>query len=161
MDPDDSSDTSVIILDEENDKTTYIPESLLDPSAQRVLKAPSSEGNPKYLANVGDDDLFNACVMVLADADTTSVEAFQALEALEELVHQIDFGVRFAEGEGMEETVRWLESTDPAVKGKVAMVISAAVQVRNFRLWDIHAFFLAASLYPLGSGTCTFSTLTL
>src|SRR5438270_14034021 len=87
-------------------------------------------GKPKYLVNVCDNDLFEACVMVLADKNTTSAEAVLALNGLEELVHQIDFGVRLGEGEGLVAVMRWLDDEDGNARSWAAMVIGAAVQVR-------------------------------
>ncbi|RUS19552.1 hypothetical protein BC937DRAFT_87299 [Endogone sp. FLAS-F59071] len=151
MDPTDSNNGSALIFDNAHEKVHYIPwtdsESPgfytdsdghavdsdgrivdIDPPTQHVLKASSSAGSPKYLVNVGDDDLFDACVMVLSDVDTTAAEALQALDGLEELVHQIDLGVKLAEGDGMGAVMRWLYDGDAATKSGAAMVIGAAVQ---------------------------------
>lgn len=155
IDPTDSNNSSVLTFDNAHEKVHYIPltdsESPIfytdsdghavnsggravdiDPPTQRIIKASSSAGSPKYLANVGDDDLFDACVIVLSDVDTTAAEALQALDGLEELVHQIDLGAKLAEGEGMGAVMRWLYDGDAATKSGAAMVIGAAVQVRDF-----------------------------
>ncbi|RUS25196.1 hypothetical protein BC938DRAFT_472500 [Jimgerdemannia flammicorona] len=139
IDPTDTTDTAVVVIDTDNgnvvhttdqavNPTLHHPsdlEAVTDPSLPPVGKAAA---NPKYLSTVGDDDLYDACVLVLADTNTTSAEAALALEGLEELVHQIDMGVKFGEGQGIVTVMKWLDDADKAVRSAAAIVIGAAVQ---------------------------------
>ena len=72
---------------------------------------------------------FDGYVKILKTDNIDMKELLEALEGLEDLVHELDFGVKLAKGEGLELIVKLFKHEENRVKKMAAIVLGSAMQV--------------------------------
>ncbi|KAG9298193.1 hypothetical protein G9A89_002681 [Geosiphon pyriformis] len=101
------------------------------PSSEKVnstLPLVSMADKPNKHVPQSDHHLFEEYIASLSSNDTTNTQLLQALDGLEELVHELDFGVKLARGDGIFVILRLLTHQENEVKKKAATVLGTAMQ---------------------------------
>ncbi|RIB29893.1 armadillo-type protein [Gigaspora rosea] len=75
----------------------------------------------------GDNLLFEECVSKLTNTQSLH-EIISTLDSLEDLVHELDFGIKLARGSGLISVVKLLDNDSNEIKRKAALVIGTAMQ---------------------------------
>ncbi|CAG8498098.1 10239_t:CDS:2, partial [Acaulospora morrowiae] len=75
-----------------------------------------------------DHVLFDNCISQLTQSSLPLKEVISALDGLEDLVHELDFGIKLARGYGLVSVVALLDHDSSEIRKKAALVIGTAMQ---------------------------------
>ena len=143
LDPNDKEHAEVVVINENG-----------DPISQKEIEAVSQKDNDprltfhkdskdnfslpiitsKHKENLripySDHVQFETYVLKLENSSTIQ-DLTTALDGLEDLVHELDFGIKLAKGQGIISILSLLDHDSAQVKKKAAIVIGTAMQVRK------------------------------
>jgi len=94
---------------------------------------------PNKKISLSEHERFDDYLRILRTDNIDMKELLGALEGLEDLVHELDFGIKFANGEGLELIVKLFDHKENKVKKMAAIVVGSAMQVllRGKRLYSV------------------------
>ncbi|CAG8655990.1 9573_t:CDS:2, partial [Dentiscutata erythropus] len=75
-----------------------------------------------------DNQLFEECISKLINTSQSLHDILSTLDNLEDLVHELDFGIKLARGSGLISVVKLLDNNSNEIKRKAALVIGTAMQ---------------------------------
>ncbi|CAG8589719.1 3710_t:CDS:2, partial [Diversispora eburnea] len=106
----------------------------------------------KYAKLLDSDDSRSSSEVVLFEDDEDEDEEIfsnilSILDGLEELVHELDFGIKLSKGEGLKSIISLLDHGSNEIKKKAALVIGAAMQLAMKIVNDNDGLSLLAILY--------------
>jgi nucleotide exchange factor SIL1 len=143
LDPNDHESSEVIVIDENGDPINQeeIKPDQKDESSNLKFHRDSKENNfslpivtSRHKENLripnSDHVQFEIYISQLQNASSVQ-DLISALDGLEELVHELDFGIKFAKGQGIKSILKLLDHDSAQIKKKAAIVIGNAMQVRT------------------------------
>ncbi|CAG8469504.1 2097_t:CDS:2 [Cetraspora pellucida] len=75
-----------------------------------------------------DNLLFEECIFKLTTTSQSLHDIISTLDSLEDLVHELEFGIKLAKGNGLISIVKLLDNDSNEVKEKAALVIGTTMQ---------------------------------
>ncbi|CAG8529447.1 7790_t:CDS:2 [Paraglomus occultum] len=84
--------------------------------------------SPNKKIPLSEHERFDDYVNILKNDNIDVKELLGALEELEDLVHELEFGIKLAKGEGLELIVKLFEHDENRVKKMAAVVVGSAMQ---------------------------------
>lgn len=136
LDPNDHESSEVIIIDKNgqdsksqknNDTSITFHQDTED--LNLPLPIISSKHKENFRISHSDHLQFENYVSQLENSSSIQ-DLITALDGLEELVHELDFGIKLAKGQGIISILSLLDHDSAQVKKKAAIVIGTAMQVR-------------------------------
>jgi hypothetical protein len=80
-----------------------------------------------------DHAQFEIYISQLRNSSSSLQDLISALDGLEDLVHELDFGIKLAKGEGIKSILALLDHDSAQIKKKAAIVIGTAMQVKRYK----------------------------
>lgn len=166
LDPNDHESSEVIIIDENGDSINQEEikhdNELKGETSDKLIK---DEDSDLRFHQVSKDNNFSLPIITsrhkenlripnsdhaqfeiyISQLHNTSIQVLlSALDGLEELVHELDFGIKFANGQGIKSILELLDHESSQIKKKAAIVIGTAMQVRmkNFICMHVRYFLI-------------------
>ncbi|CAG8587268.1 8875_t:CDS:2, partial [Cetraspora pellucida] len=87
-----------------------------------------SEHKENFRIPHSDNLLFEECVFKLTTTSQSLHDIISTLDSLEDLVHELEFGIKLAKGNGLISIVKLLDNDSNEVKEKAALVIGTTMQ---------------------------------
>jgi len=114
------------VLDENQTAVLISPDGEIEPLEEEKVVLENHKPNPWISQD--DHSSFSENIATLTSISLHDPLALPTLQALEELAHEIDFGIKIAQGRGMESLLNFLASQDSEIRAMAAMVIGSALQ---------------------------------
>jgi hypothetical protein len=138
IDPNDNTPSEIIVVNENGDPINQAISQKDDNSGLTFhqddnfsLPIITSKHKEKLRIPHSDHVQFEMYVSQL-DNSSSIQDLTSALDGLEDLVHELDFGIKLAKGQGIIAILSLLNHDSAQVKKKAAIVIGTAMQVRRF-----------------------------